>query len=521
MKRRLAVWLLLVVAAPLVSVGQEPPAKEKTWAERLAEVTRRPEYQFARWGILVVDSESGTVLYEENPDQLFVPASTTKLFSVAAALEELGPDFIFQTAVRRRGEIGSDGSLTGDLILVASGDPTLGGRTGKYGQILFQNVDHTYANGNDDAQLTESDPLAGLKELARQVAAAGIKAVQGEVLIDDRLFSVAPGTGSGPQRLTPIMVNDNVLDLVITPTVEGQPAQVTWRPQTQSLSLDIDVRTVAAGLRAVVQADNVGPGRIVVRGQIPARHKPVVRILEVPDPASFARSLFIESLRAAGVRVVASPLAVNRSDALPPREEVAKLPLVAEFRSLPFREHAKLILKVSHNLHAGTLPLLLAARTGGQTLEVGLRRQGAILARMGLDLKTFSIGSGAGGSVGDQISPRALVHLLQRMRVHPHAAVFRDALPILGVDGTLAQAVDENSPARGQVQAKTGTFLWRNGLTGRFVVTSKALAGYLRTRSGRERTFAMMVNNTFIDQPADVQREGRALGQLCRILWND
>jgi D-alanyl-D-alanine carboxypeptidase/D-alanyl-D-alanine-endopeptidase (penicillin-binding protein 4) len=519
-------WRLFLLAAvtllPTWLLGQEPvkpPAA--SLRQRLEEVTRGPDYRHARWGILVVDAQTGAVIYEENPDQLFVPASTTKLFSVAAALEELGPDFTFHTVVRRQGELSSEGELAGHLIFVASGDPSLGGRTGKYGQMLFHDVDHTYANGNPEAKLTDADPLAGLHDLARQVAKAGIKTIRGDVILDDRLFDAAQGTGSGPQRLSPIMVNDNLLDFVVTPTQLGQPARVDWRPRTSALSLDIDVTTVASGRPLLVRAETPAPGRIVVRGEIPLDHAPVVRVLEVPDPASFARSLFIESLRQAGVRVLASPLALNRAELLPPPAEVSKLPTVAELQSLPFKEHAKLILKVSHNLHASMLPLLLATRAGGRSLEAGLRRQGNILTKMGLDIRTFSIGSGAGGSIGDQISPRAQVQLLQIMRGHRHAAAYREALPILGVDGTLAQAVDASSPARGRAQAKTGTYLWQNGLTGRYVVTSKALAGYLQTRSGRELIFAMMVNNTFIDKPNETKREGRVLGRLCEILHDD
>ncbi|HMP03401.1 MAG TPA: D-alanyl-D-alanine carboxypeptidase/D-alanyl-D-alanine-endopeptidase [Gemmatales bacterium] len=515
------VLLLLGGLGGLLGFQERDPDPASLLQKRLEDVMRGPDYKHARWGLLVVDAQSGEQVYAENPDQLFVPASTTKLFSVAAALLDLGSDHVFVTPVRRQGEVNSAGELHGNLILVASGDPSLGGRTGKYGQIEFKDIDHTYANGNNEAELTEADPLAGLNELARQVAAAGIRRVRGDVLIDDRLFEVAQGTGSGPQRLTPIMVNDNLLDFVVTPTEAGKPAEVKIRPTTAGLTLDVMVETVEKGQAVTSRAEQVQPGRIVVRGQIPVGHKPLVRVVEVPDPVSFARSHFIGALERAGVRVDASPLAVQRPEALPSRGEVERLPEVAELRSLPFKEHAKLILKVSHNLHAGTLPILLATRQGGRSLPAGLRRQGAILEQLGLDIHSFSIGSGAGGSPGDQISPRAQVELLKRMRVHPLAEPYREALPILGVDGTLAKVVDADSPARGRVQAKTGTYLWQNGLSGRYVVTSKALAGYLTTASGRELIFGMMVNNTHIKQSDETKREGRALGRLCEILHDD
>src|SRR5206468_309992 len=101
-----------------------------------------------------------------------------------------------------------------------------------------------YANGNETAELTDTDPLAGLKELAKQVAASGIKRVKGEVTIDDRLFEKAEGSGSGPSRLTPIVINDNLLDFVITPAQPGQMALVTWRPETSIIHVDALVDTV-------------------------------------------------------------------------------------------------------------------------------------------------------------------------------------------------------------------------------------------------------------------------------------
>src|SRR5262249_56401183 len=99
-------------------------------------------------------------------------ASTTKLYSCATALAELGPDYKFETPVYRRGNL-SDGRLGGDLILVASGDLTLGGRTTADGKMAFTDSDHIYADGGTKTKLTDTDPLAGLKDLAKQLAAAG------------------------------------------------------------------------------------------------------------------------------------------------------------------------------------------------------------------------------------------------------------------------------------------------------------------------------------------------------------
>src|SRR5438552_18391274 len=202
-----------------------PAGADDDLAAQIEAVIGRDEYRQAHWGILVVDAESGKTVYAHNPDHLFFPASTTKLYSCAAALAELGPDYRFETPVYARGAV-KDGRLVGDLILVAQGDLTLGGRTEPGGHMAFKDHDHTYANGTDRAELTATDPLAGLRELARQVAAAGIRRV-GDVLIDDRFFPRNRGSGSGPSLLTPIVVNDNVIDVIVTPADEpGKPAGV-------------------------------------------------------------------------------------------------------------------------------------------------------------------------------------------------------------------------------------------------------------------------------------------------------
>jgi D-alanyl-D-alanine carboxypeptidase/D-alanyl-D-alanine-endopeptidase (penicillin-binding protein 4) len=371
--------------------------------------------------------------------------------------------------------------------------------------------------------------VAGLDHLAREVHAAGIKHVTGDVLIDDRLFEAAESSGSGPRRLSPIVVNDNVVDVLVSPAKsEAEPARVLFLPATQYLTMDAEVDTVAAGGEVKLEVRRAGPRRFQVRGKIPVGRPRIIGIYEVDDSPSFARALFIEALRRRGVRVDASPLAENATAGLPPAGEVAKLTRVAEYTSPPFREYLRVILKVSHNLYASTLPLLLAARHGERTLEAGLKRQGTILKGLGLDLDAVSFGGGAGGSRADLVTPRATVALLRAMVARPDSTAFDDALPILGRDGTLARAVAPDSPARGHAHAKTGTYWVDDELSGKALLTSKALAGYLETKSGRPLIVAFFVNNVMLDAPrpgrtvSDATTDaGRLLGKLCEVFYDD
>ena len=504
--------LFAVLLLPAVARPADP------LAEKIEAVIDGKDYTHARWGIRVVDAKTGDVIFDRNADKLATPASVTKLFSGAAALIALGADHKFQTHVYRRGELTKAGTLRGDLILVASGDLTFGGR-GKGDTAKFANTDHTYANsGLADAALTDTDPLHAIAELAKQVKAAGVTAVSGEVLIDERLFARARGTGSGPDVVSPMVVNDNLIDAVITPAkAAGGKATVTVFPDVGLIAVDAEVKTGEADSGVVFQLNQVAPGQFTLRGSVPAGGRPQVRILPIDDPALFARAALIRALRAEGVTVdaaLARPLAVD----LPPTATYAVLPKVATWTSEPFAESLKVTLKVSHNLYASTLPCLLAAENGKLTLDDGLKVQGRILKALGVDTGAVSFGGGAGGAPADVVTPAATVELLRLMAKRDDWPTFKAALPILGVDGTLATVVDKDSPAKGKVFAKTGTLIWADGLNQRSLLRSKALAGTMTTKDGRELFFALFVNDVPLPPGVAASREGKVLGKLCEIL---
>jgi D-alanyl-D-alanine carboxypeptidase/D-alanyl-D-alanine-endopeptidase (penicillin-binding protein 4) len=284
------------------------------------------------------------------------------------------------------------------------------------------------------------------------------------------------------------------------------------------------VDTVVEGEKPAITVHAVGYRAFTVRGRVPLGHKPVVRIYEVDDPASYARALFIETLRKRGVKVESSPLAQNPTDRLPTRTDVSALPQVASYVSPPFSEYAKVILKVSHNLYASTQPLLVAAHHGETNLNEGLRRQGKILRELGVDTSTIAFGGGAGGAREDLVTPRTTVVLLRALAKRPDYPVFEAALPILGKDGTLAKAVGPDSPARGHARAKTGTYWVDNALNGQSVITSKALAGTIDTADGRKLTVAFFLNNipaegTGVAVSEATAAAGRVLGRLCEVFY--
>ncbi len=522
-----ALALTVVLATrPGFSLGQDvaQTTEPKPLNSRVEAVLASPGFEHARWGVLVVDSDSGDVIYQHNPDALMRPASVTKLYTTSAAMVELGADYRFVTPVVHTGQVDASGQLHGDLILVAQGDLSLGGRTAPDGSLLFEDHDHSYAGFDGRGTIVSADPLAGLDHLARDVASAGVKSIDGDVLIDDRLFDEAQATGSGPRRVTPVLVNDNLIDLVVTPAAKaGERASVRLVPETSFVSADIRVETTDSAQPARMTVTPVGPRRFSVRGRVPVGGSPSVLVYEVEEPSAFARALFIECLRRRGVDVPASPLGVNDASKLPTREQVSALPKLTQYTSPPLREYLRVILKVSQNLHASTLPLLLAAHRNERTLNDGLRIEGQVLKSLGVDIGSISFGGGAGGDRADLVTPRATVTLLRAMSKRQDFAGFEAALPILGRDGTLATSVAPDSPARGHARAKTGTYVVQNGLTGEHVLTSKALAGYLETASGRHLVFAFFLNDATItgDLTVATDTAGRLMGRLCEVFYQD
>jgi D-alanyl-D-alanine carboxypeptidase/D-alanyl-D-alanine-endopeptidase (penicillin-binding protein 4) len=511
----------LCIAAPLVSwlllIGGVSAQAADPLGHRVDEFLKQPHLQTAHVGLLFVDLASGETVLARNPEKLFAPASVTKLFSTATALDALGADHRFRTPIHYRGTL-RDGILEGDLLLVASGDLTLGGRTNEAGEIAFEDSDHTYANWMEDATLTPQDPLAGIRDLAKQIAATGLKRVRGDVLIDDRLFEPGEGSGSGPSKLTPIVVNDNVLDFTFEPTEPGQPAKVSWRPQTALFNVEIAVETVREDVPLETWFKVDDAGKLRVTGKIPANKGKLVRIFEVPEPAAFARAVLIEALREAGVEVTAEITQKHPTTPLPATDGYGNLPKLAELVSPPLAENARLILKVSHNLHASTLPLLVASSQGRQTLAEGFAVEREFFKKAELPLAGISFGGGAGGSRADYVTPAATVQLLRYMARQSDFPVYERALPILGVDGTLAKACSADSPAKGKVHAKTGTLVWGNLISGQGLCTSKALAGYLDTASGRRLAFAAFFNGVQLGEGVDTKRLGKELATICELV---
>jgi len=136
-----------------------------TLEQRIKKVMDRPEFAHSRFGLEFITADSGEVIYKLNASQLFVPGSTTKLLSEGTMLEVLGADYRFHTKIYRTGPIGKDGTLQGDLILLASGDLDLSNRVQPDDTLIFEDEDHSY--GGPDSKGLPGDPLADVSAMEK------------------------------------------------------------------------------------------------------------------------------------------------------------------------------------------------------------------------------------------------------------------------------------------------------------------------------------------------------------------
>lgn len=492
-----------VAVASTAIMASSAFAVETEVSAEIRAVIEATRYQGATWGIRAEALDATEPVIAAGPDTLFFTGSVRKLFSVGLALDALGPDHRFRTPVYRTGAIDSDGVLDGDLVLVANGDLTLGGRDRPEGTIAFTDFDHTESNSLGSSILTDTDPLSGIRQLAQGVAVAGIKAVEGDVIVDDRLFEHFR-VPNGNVLITPVIVNDNLVDVSIVPTEAGQPAAVDWRPRSAAFTVVAYVMTVApdqpADVTLEVSPDDPGVG--IVKGTIPVGYKPplpgvptLVQTFTIADPSAYARTVFIEALEEAGVTVAAPAVATNPAARLPEAGSYRPEDQVTELVSLPYAQYVRLILKVSHNLGANLSLMLFGLTEGALTREAALAAErAALVEKFGLPDDGFDFPTNGSGSPDSRASPATVTGLLKAMSRTAVAVPYFDALPILGVDGSLASIGRDPpnpliEPAIGKVYAKTGTTMEPG------VLKAQVFAGYLDAKSGDRLAYVVYVNN--------------------------
>ncbi len=455
------------------------PASLAELQTRIQEIAAQPALERGFFAVKIVSLDTGVVMYEQNANKFVRPASNMKLYTVAAALDRLTPDFHFTTSVYAK-EKPDKGTVKGDLIIYGRGDPSLAARF----------------NGGDY--------FKGINDLADRIVAAGVKRVKGDLVGDESYFNGAPlgggwewedlqwGDGAQVSALT---VNDNVMHLTVTPGERvGAPLVFTTAPGP-FIAISNRGTTTARGTKSELRLYRaVGSNTLEIFGSLPIGDNGFTGDVAIPDPALAFVTLLRDALAKRGVKVD------GRLRTLDARSGTSLIPAVTqttappqagpfEIASLPspaFGAVAAQTLKPSQNLYTELILRTIGTpRLGpGQTNEdAGLIVVRNFLRQAGVTESNLVINDGSGLSRNDMITANTTVQLLTFMSKHRYYQAFYDALPIAGTDGTLRTRM-KSTAAEGNLRAKTGS-----------LSSVASLSGYVTTAAGEHLVFSMMLNN--------------------------
>jgi D-alanyl-D-alanine carboxypeptidase/D-alanyl-D-alanine-endopeptidase (penicillin-binding protein 4) len=427
----------------------------------LAQATRLAGVQRGAWGVVVHSLDRNERLYDLNPRTLLVPASVAKLVSAATAADAVGWDYRFETTLRATGPV-TDGVLSGDLLIVGSGDPSIGGRAG------------------DD-----------LSTFIDAVRSAGIRRITGRIIGDDdgieeprpQLAWAWDDLGYTTGALFGALnLAENRMTVTVTPgPAAGSAAAVNVEPHAAYRPLANRIVTGGPGAAQLLWPEQrPGDPFLTVAGTIPAGAPPAQLNVAVGNPTFWFASVLRNRLQQQGIEVIGEAWDIDDVSPAPDRTGATVL---FTYRSRPLSEIVQPMLKDSINLYAEAVMRLNAAPGALPTNDAALDAFRKRLESWGVPMDGQQVIDGSGLSRRDVISAETLLAVLQRMHDPTMRSPFIAALPIAGVDGSLANRM-RDTPASGNVRAKTGT-----------MSNIRSLAGYATTRDGERLAFAAMVNN--------------------------
>jgi D-alanyl-D-alanine carboxypeptidase/D-alanyl-D-alanine-endopeptidase (penicillin-binding protein 4) len=466
---------------------------------RINSVLLRPEFRRGQIGVKVVSLDSGKTLFETNGEKYFMPASNMKIFTVATAMMKLTPNFRFVTSVYAGAKPDASGVVKGDLTIYGRGDPSLA------------------------AAFNNGDYFKGFNDLADKIVQAGVKRVEGGLVGDESYFndSAIPNGWEWDDlqwyygaEVSALTSNDNSLDVTAKPgSSVGAIANVTLNPAVPGITLNNKVYTAGTGSkRSLGVFRPLSDNNFEVFGSIPINDSGTVAnvgSVAVARPAQMFVALLRQALERKGVIITGANRVVSAKDkailavaSSTPWIEITKL------ESPPFSVIAANTLKPSQNLYTELILRAMGETIGDKTPGKNSFQRGAgvvanFLREVGIDSDAVLMADGSGLSRHNLITPNAVVQLYTYMSKSPYANIWRDALPIGGVDGTLKGRL-KNPAVMNNVHAKTGT-----------LDQVSSLSGYLTTAGGERLAFSILSN----DIPSQTLRQN-TLDEIALILAN-
>jgi D-alanyl-D-alanine carboxypeptidase/D-alanyl-D-alanine-endopeptidase (penicillin-binding protein 4) len=407
-----------------------------------------------RIAVHILNPESGAVIYSRNASTPLTPASNMKLITTAAALNYLGPDFLYQT---RAGLIGDN------LAVIGSGDPLLG-----------------------DKSTTEKlsfEPRWMLKDICEQLKGANITAIN-DIIIDSTIFDDERVHPSWPKdelnrwyacEVSGLNYNGNCIEVIAE--VVGGRVQLTLDPQTAYVEIINKCAPALKGPDTVWCSRQPGSNVITVMGTCYKRCQPVR--VAIDRPPAFFGYLLAEELERTGVTV---------RGRLIEKEILSddKLRTVAIYRSSIWDVLVRCN-RDSLGLAAESLLKTISASREpngkGGSWPAGQQIIAQYLLSLGIPPDQFVIDDGSGLSEKNRLTANALATVLLKLYKDPNWERFKQTLAIGGTDGTIEKYFNEPK-YKGKVFAKTG-----------YIEGVKALSGVCSTSSG-DRIFSIITNNT-------------------------
>ena len=417
--------------------------------------------------LLVIDAQTGKTIFAANDDIGLAPASTLKVVTATTAFDVLGKDYTFSTPLYYAGSV-NNGVLQGDIIIKASGDPTLGS--------------WRYANTKNFAQL---------QQVSNALAQAGIRQWEGAFVIDEKAFGTqaTPGGwtfddmgnyyGAGPRGFN---WYENQYDLVLQPgSAEGQAVKIAGtRPVANAIPLINELITGAKGSgdQAIIYPDQWPGG--TVRGTVPAGVKEFIISGSIADPIAYWEKLLQQWGEKNGnnllqrARVVAATKTTN----------IGAMKTLTTLTSPALDSIVYFFLQKSVNLYGEALAKQLALKAGKEaSTENGVTLIRDYWKEKGIEKGAMRIVDGSGLSPHNRITTQSLVQVMQHARTQNWYPAFYEALPTIN-----------------GIKMKSGSI---NGVRG--------YTGYVKSSTGSEYIFAFLVNNFDGSSSAIMQKMFRVL----------
>lgn len=457
------------------------PAGPQTLEElraRIREVLARPEFESSRLAVKIASLDTGRVLFEQDARKWMQPASNMKIFTVAAALDRLTPDYRFITSVYAPARPDAAGVVRGDLVVYGRGDPSFATRFNPEGN---------------------SDYFFALDALAADIHAAGVRRVEGDLVGDESYFEdrpIPPGWewddlqwyyGAEVSALT---VNDNAVELSVRPgAAVGAPARITVGPSTPHVTIiDRTITSERGTTRELSVNRPLGQNSIEIRGRLPIDDRGYTASLAVSRPALLFATMLRAALERRGIVFTGQTRTVDAQGRREKPLPVSSLVEIAARKSPPLSAIAAQVMKPSQNLYAELLLRTLGKLSNSADPKLSSDEAGAAVVRnfltqAGIDPSGLVMRDGSGLSRANLVTADTTLQLLVYMNRHRFGSEFRLTMPVAGVDGTLRNRM-KGTPAQGNVRAKTGT-----------LGTATSLAGYVFSASGERLVFVLMINN--------------------------